>query len=75
MSNVAAQSKEFFELIKAIGEAKSKQEEDAIITRVRNALLLLQHLHLHLQRAAWLCPGGAVTRSIGNARAHRRCRS
>jgi AP-4 complex subunit epsilon-1 len=31
-------SKEFFELIKAIGEAKSKQEEDRIIMREVNTL-------------------------------------
>ena len=31
-------SKEFFELVKAIGESKSKQEEDRIITKEVNKL-------------------------------------
>lgn len=35
MSVTGGHSKEFVDLIKAIGESKSKQEEDAIVTRVR----------------------------------------
>ena len=32
MSSASSLSKEFFELIKAIGESKSKQEEDRIVS-------------------------------------------